>query len=190
MLMQFTDISTDDSRTLLSTAKQSIEYGLQHKAAMPVNLNDYSELLQSQAACFVTLNLNQQLRGCIGTLEAYRALITDVSEHAFDAAFRDPRFSPLTAQELPLLEIHISILTPSEVMNISSEQDLIDQLQPGIDGLIIDDGIHRATFLPSVWEQLPEAKDFLNHLKRKAGMDANHWSDSIKASRYTTISIK
>jgi len=187
--MLSTDITDDEKNILLSTAKQSIGYGLQHHKAKPVDPGEYSKLLQAQAATFVTLNLNHQLRGCIGTLEAYQPLITDVSEHAYAAAFQDPRFSPLTEKELPLLEIHISILTPGEEMDIASEEDLLNQLKPGIDGLIISDGKHKATFLPSVWEQISGPREFLVHLKRKAGWSDNYWSDEIKASRYQTISI-
>lgn len=187
--MQFTEINNDEKSILLDTAKQSIAYGLEHQRALPIDLQNYSSLLKSQAATFVTLNLHQQLRGCIGTLEAYQPLIADVSEHAYSAAFRDPRFSAVTEKELAQLEIHISILTPSEAMTFSSEEDLLNQLRPGIDGLIISDSRHKATFLPSVWEQLSEPREFLNHLKRKAGLDVNYWSDEMKAFRYRTISI-
>ena len=189
-LMLFTDISHNDKDLLLETARQSIVYGLEHQCALPIELENYSPLLKSQAATFVTLNKHQQLRGCIGTLEAYQPLIKDVSEHAFDAAFQDPRFPSVTEQELDLLEIHISILTPSEAMSFQSEDDLLKQLQPGIDGLIISDGKHKATFLPSVWEQLGEPREFLNHLKRKAGLNESDWSENIKAFRYKTISFK
>jgi len=188
--MQFTDIPVIDRNLLLSTAKQSIEYGLQNQRALPVEPGNYSALLQTQAASFVTLNLNHQLRGCIGTLEAYQPLIKDVSEHAYDAAFQDPRFPAVTEAELSQLDIHISILTPSEMMEISSEEDLLNQLQPGVDGLIISDSQHKATFLPSVWEQLSEPRDFLNHLKRKAGWSDHYWSDEIRAYRYKAISIE
>lgn len=188
--MQFTDISENEKRILLETARQSIAYGLEHQCALPLSMEPYSALLKSQAATFVTLNLNQQLRGCIGTLEAYQPLLKDVSEHAYSAAFQDPRFSPVTAQELNLLEIHISILTPNEQMSFTSEEDLLKQLQPGIDGLILNDGTHKATFLPSVWEQLKKPEEFLNHLKRKAGLDEDYWSESMKAFRYKTISFE
>lgn len=196
--MQFTDISENDKSILLETARQSIAYGLEHHRALPIEMDNevdnemenFSSLLKSQAATFVTLNLNQQLRGCIGTLDAYQPLVKDVSEHAYSAAFQDPRFSAVTESELPGLEIHISILTPSEPMNFTSEDDLLKQLQPGIDGLILNDGAHKATFLPSVWEQLKEPKEFLSHLKRKAGLDDNYWSESIKAFRYKAISIE
>jgi len=188
--MPFTEISEKEKNLLLSTARQSIEYGLQHQRALPVELSDYSFLLQTQAATFVTLNLNHQLRGCIGTLEAHQPLIKDVSEHAYAAAFQDPRFAAVTEPELSQLEIHISILTPGEEMDISSEDDLLNQLQPGLDGLIITDGRRKATFLPSVWEQLSKPRDFLNHLKIKAGWSEHYWSDDIKAFRYKAINIE
>jgi len=187
--MQFTDISNEEKATLLDIARKSIAYGLQHHQALPVDLNSYSTLLQTDGASFVTLNLNQQLRGCIGTLEAYQPLIKDVSEHAFAAAFQDPRFTAVTEAEAEQLDIHISILTPGKEMNFTSEEDLLEQLRPGIDGIILQDGFHKATFLPSVWEQLTQPADFLNHLKIKAGLSKNHWIENIKISRYQTISF-
>lgn len=188
-LMQFTEINDEEKSTLLDTARKSIAYGLQHQRALPVDTKNYSALLQANGASFVTLNLNQQLRGCIGTLEAYQPLINDVSEHAYAAAFQDPRFSAVTETEAEQLEIHISILTPGKEMNFTSEENLLEQLRPGVDGIILQDGFHKATFLPSVWEQLTQPADFLNHLKVKAGLSKNHWSDNLKISRYQTISF-
>ena len=188
--MQFTDITPQDRLALLNTARDSINYGLLHNTVLPVELGDYSPLLQSKGASFVTLNIRQQLRGCIGTLEAYQPLITDVSQHAFDAAFQDPRFAPVSKIEIEQLEIHISILTPAEPIEFSSEQDLLRQLEPGKDGLIIEDSSHRATFLPSVWEQLPEPVDFLDHLKAKAGLGKSDWHSEMRASRYHAISVE
>jgi len=188
--MPFTDISTEEKAILLDIARQSIAHGLQHSHALHINPKDYRPLLQSQGASFVTLHLNQQLRGCIGTLEAYQPLINDVSEHAYAAAFKDPRFTAVNATELPLLEIHISVLTPAQPMQFSSEADLIRQLNPGIDGLILEDEQHRGTFLPSVWEALPEAGDFLSQLKIKAGMNRNDWHPGIRVSRYKTVLIE
>lgn len=187
--MSFTDLTTDEKTTLLDIARESINYGLKHGKPLPVNAADYSPTLQQDAATFVTLNINHQLRGCIGTLQAHQALIKDVSEHAFAAAFHDSRFPPLTTMESTKLDIHISILTPATAMSFTSEEDLIHQLQPGVDGLILEDGFHKGTFLPSVWESLPSAKDFLQHLKIKAGMGKNDWSNNIKVSRYRTVSI-
>ncbi len=185
----FTELSDEDKDTLRNIARDSIEYGLTHHKPLPIDPTEYNPLLQSNAATFVTLQLHNQLRGCIGTLQAYQPLVKDVSQHAFDAAFKDPRFTSVNSEEAEQLEIHISILTPDEAIEFTSEEDLLSQLEPGIDGLIIEDGSHRATFLPSVWEQLPDRQQFLQHLKQKAGLSADHWSDSFKAQRYRAISI-
>jgi len=186
-----TDTALDNSEKniLLQVARESIIFGLTHHKPMPVNVHDYSFNLQQQRATFVTLNLQQHLRGCIGTLEAHQPLIKDVAEHAFAAAFQDTRFTPVVSSEIPQLDIHISILTPPTPIQFASEDDLLRQLKPGIDGLILQSGHHRGTFLPSVWEQLPEPKEFLRHLKMKAGISGDYWSDEVKVSRYTTTSI-
>jgi AmmeMemoRadiSam system protein A len=146
-------------------------------------------LLVDDRASFVTLNQSGNLRGCIGTLEAHQPLILDVSYNAYSAAFRDPRFPRITSSELPQLAIHISVLTPAIPMTFKSEADLIEQLQPGVDGLILTRGFQRGTFLPSVWESLPDARQFLQQLKRKAGLPVDFWSDDIQIERYSTISI-
>lgn len=187
--MSFTDLGDTDKRTLLDIARQSIHHGLSNGTALKVNPTDFSEPLQQTAATFVTLQIQHQLRGCIGTLEAYQPLVSDVAEHAYAAAFQDPRFSPLIRNEEKLLDVHISILTPAEPMVFSSQQDLVDQLIPGEDGLILQADHHRGTFLPSVWESLPDPEDFLRHLKMKAGLPGDFWSNEVKVSRYRTISI-
>lgn len=174
---------------LLKLARESIAYGLQTGQALSVDLNTVEQALTNKAASFVTLQHQGQLRGCIGMLEAQRPLVQDVSENAFAAAFRDPRFPPLSAQEFTDLDLHISILSPAQAMHFTSEQDLIAQLQPGIDGLILQEGYRRGTFLPSVWEQLPHPSQFLRHLKQKAGLPADYWSDKIKAYRYNAESF-
>lgn len=172
---------------LLALARRSIEQGVQSGRPLKHQEPDH-ELLQP-GACFVTLNLAGELRGCIGSLQPHRPLADDVVDNAFSAAFRDPRFPPVSAQELPVLDIHISILSPTQPMQFSSEQDLLRQLRPGIDGLVLQDGQHRGTFLPQVWESLPTPEDFLSHLKRKAGLPAHYWSPSIRVERYTVESI-
>ena len=189
-LMSFTNLNAVEKNILLETAKQSITYGLQNQCAPPVELSEFSERLQATGATFVTLNLNQQLRGCIGTLEAHQALIADVSEHAYAAAFEDPRFPTVSEREIEQLEISISILTPPTPVSFTSEKDLLKQLRPGVDGLILQSGFHKATFLPAVWDQLKIAEDFLNHLKIKAGLNTNDWPDDVRISRYETIHIK
>ena len=179
-----------ERQTLLKIARASINEGLTKKRPLMVNVTEYSEQLQQERACFVTLQEQEQLRGCIGSLQAHRALVEDVAENAFAAAFRDPRFSELTAAEYKKITIHISVLSSPELMHFSSEADLLRQLRPGIDGLILADGFHRGTFLPSVWEQLPTPKMFLMHLKNKAGLPAEHWSNSIQIERYTAEMIE
>lgn len=187
--MSFTELSEHEKNTLLDIARESIAYGLKQGKPLPLNLSDYSTLLQQPAATFVTLQRFHQLRGCIGTLQAHQPLIQDVAEHAFAAAFRDGRFPPVAASEVPDLDIHISILTPATPMSFMSEDDLIGQLQPGSDGLILEEGFHKGTFLPSVWDSLPEARDFLQHLKLKAGLPKSYWSNTVRVSRYRTLSI-
>lgn len=175
-------------RLLLGVAAQAIRYGLTHQDNMPVSLDDYTgnedALLLEPRATFVTLKINEQLRGCIGTLSTLRPLIKDVAYNAAQAAFHDPRFEPLQVRELNALHISISILSPPENMQVTSEADLIEQLRPGEDGLIIQDGRHRATFLPSVWQQLPEPIAFVHHLKLKAGLTTDYWSDTLTVERY------
>ncbi len=191
VLMSSTDQTLDNQqrRILLDTARASIRTGLEKGHPLVVDPGDYDEALQAQRATFVTLNKQGQLRGCIGHLEAIQSLIEDVAENAFSAAFKDTRFSPVTSSELDQLEIHISVLSPPEPVSFSSEEDLLRQIRPGKDGLILQDGYFRGTFLPSVWEQLPSPEEFLAHLKIKAGLPPNYWSDSLQVSRYTTESF-
>lgn len=178
-----------ERETLLELARRSIRHGLEQGTPLSIDVADYPPRLQAQRAVFVTLNRLGQLRGCIGHLEAVQPLVNDVGDNAFAAAFRDPRFPPLATAELEGLEIHISVLSPPSAMSFTSEADLLGQLQPGVDGLILEDGPHRGTFLPSVWEQLPIAADFLRQLKRKAGLTPGYWSETLKVSRYHTESF-
>jgi AmmeMemoRadiSam system protein A len=175
--------------TLLTTALASIRHGVDTGAALEVNPEQYDQPLREQRACFVTLHRNADLRGCIGHLEAVQPLIQDVAENAFAAAFKDPRFAPLEEQEMEGLDIHISVLTPPRPLLFSSEQELLSRMQPGIDGLILEDGSHRGTFLPSVWDSLPDPESFLRHLKMKAGLPQNYWSDTVTIYRYETESF-
>jgi len=182
-------LSPKDWQTLLTVARHAIKYGLSYKKVPLMELEKYSDALQRPGASFVTLKESNVLRGCIGTLEAYQPLVQDVAEHAFAAAFRDPRFSPINHIEEPVVHISISVLSPSEVMNFESENDLLSQIEVGKDGLILEYKNNKGTFLPSVWEQLPDKQDFLNHLKQKAGLAADFWNDDIKIGRYFTQTI-
>ncbi len=171
---------------LLELAHASIRHGLDHGRPLSVRAKDFPEPLRAQRASFVTLERQGALRGCIGHLEAVEPLVQDVAKNAFAAAFRDPRFPPLAESELAELALHISVLTPSTELEFESEQDLIAKLRPGIDGLILQEGAARGTFLPSVWESLPEPQQFLAQLKRKAGLPIDHWSERIRVFRYET----
>ena len=182
-------LNKDNQQRLLALARASIEHGVQTGRPIQPNLDDFPAELAEQRATFVTLHINHQLRGCIGRLVAVRPLAEDIAENAFCAAFKDPRFPPLAAHELADLEIHLSILTPAEPVSFSSEQDLLAQLQPGIDGLILDEGRFHGTFLPSVWEQLPKPEQFLRNLKQKAGLPPDYWSKNIRIYRYRTEAI-
>ena len=182
-------LSDEARRQLMQIARASILHGLQQGRALIPDERDYAPELQTERASFVTLNRFGMLRGCIGHLEASMPLTRDVAENAYSAAFRDPRFPPLTEDEYDDLEIHISILSAPEPLPVASESELLTKLRPGIDGLILEDGYARGTFLPSVWESLPEPKDFLRHLKHKAGLSENHWSKTLKIYRYETESF-
>ncbi len=171
---------------LLTTACDSIRHGLETGTALRVDAGRCEAPLGEPGASFVTLHKQGELRGCIGSLQAFRPLLTDVAENAFAAAFRDPRFAPLRVHELPDLTLDISVLSVPEPMNFDSEQDLLRQLRPHRDGLILQDGPQRGTFLPSVWEALPDAERFLQQLKLKAGLTPDHWSENIRVWRYST----
>lgn len=181
--------SKEDRQTLHTIARQSIQTGLEQQHPLVITLADYAEPLQQKRATFVTLNINQQLRGCIGTLSPYRALVDDIAHNAYAAAFSDPRFPALSQAEFTQLDYHLSILSETKPMTFNSEADLLAQIRPGIDGLILSDNNQQGTFLPSVWEQLPTAQEFLQHLKRKAGLPMDYWSNSLQVSRYTVESF-
>lgn len=174
-------------RRLLTIALSSIEHGLRHGTPLPVDPAQEPPALGECRASFVTLKLDQALRGCIGSLEAYRPLCVDVAGNAYAAAFLDPRFPALSRPELERLTLHIAVLSQPESLDFTSEHELIAQLRPHVDGLILEDGpAHRATFLPAVWESLPDPADFVRQLKLKAGLPAAYWSDTLRASRYVT----
>lgn len=179
-------LSTQQGQILLKLARTAIasHFSLTGKE---IFANDW---LLEPAATFVTLTEKENLRGCIGTLEAYRPLREDVHENALAAAFRDPRFPPLTYDELGAIRIEVSLLSPPEPMSFKNEEDALAQLHPHVDGIVLAAGFHRATFLPQVWEQLPEPRDFMLHLMHKAGLLPGHWPHDMKLSRYTVSKWK
>ena len=181
--------STKERTALLGVALASIKSGLQTGCALQPDVGSYPPALTATRASFVTLKHDDTLRGCIGSLEPLDLLVSSVAANAYAAAFRDPRFAVLTAPELAGLTIQLSVLGTLQAVEYDSEADLLRQLQAGIDGWVLQERNSRGTFLPSVWEALPDPHIFLEQLKRKAGLAADYWSDTIKVWRYSTESF-
>ncbi len=184
------DLTAAQQQALLDVACRAIDAGLRAGRPTSVSAEDFEPALRQPRATFVTLERGQMLRGCIGTLIATRPLVVDVAHAAYAAAFHDPRFPPLGPTETHDLEMHISILSPPQLLIFADEADLLRQIQPGIDGLILEDGPRRGTFLPSVWESLPRSAEFWQHLKLKAGLPVDYWSPTLRVSRYTCASVR
>ncbi len=173
---------------LLRLARNSIEYGLAHGEPLPVACDELPRVLTEPAATFTTLRFEGCLRGCCGTLEALRPLAEDVTRSAFRAAFRDVRFEPVGKHEVDAIRVEVSVLSPLETIAVSGETELLQRLTPGVDGLVIVADGRRATFLPKVWEMLPEPEQFLAGLKAKCGLAEDHWSGTLAFQRYRTTS--
>ena len=182
-------LSADEKKLLMDTCADSIEYGLHRGEAFPVVISRFPHNLQMNGATFVTLKRNGILRGCVGSTHAIRPLIIDAAQNAFAASQKDSRFPPVHYEELRDLSISVSVLSEPELLKVSTEEELLAALIPGYDGLILEDGDCRATFLPQVWEDLHSKKDFLRHLKKKAGLHDAYWSDTIRAYRYRVSKI-
>jgi hypothetical protein len=171
-----TEALTDgEQQILLRLAREAIEHAARGKKLPPLDKKSLTPRLLENGASFVTLTINGQLRGCIGALEAYQPLVDDVREHAVAAALHDPRFPPVDESELKQIHIEASRLTAPQPLAYSSGEDLIARLHPHVDGVILADGQRRATFLPQVWEQLPDPEDFLSRLCAKMGAPGNLW---------------
>jgi len=168
-------LTLEEKTTLLKIARESIEKAVRGETKINLDLSTLPVLLQEDGASFVTITKAGNLRGCIGTLEAYQALALDVQEHAVAAALEDYRFPSLTPRELDEISIEISRLTQPEVFEYQSTDELLQGLRPGIDGVILKDGYRRATFLPQVWKNLPDPADFLSQLCMKMGSSPNLW---------------
>lgn len=181
--------SPEERELMLEAAADAVEYGLHRHSVFPVIPARFPPSLQQPGACFVTLERDRQLRGCIGTLNAYRPLIEDIVENAYSASRNDTRFEPIEFAELPDLAIHLSILNEPEPMPVRDEVDFATQLRPGVDGAILETSGKRGTFLPAVWEQCRDVQEFVSALKRKAGIAADDWPDDVRVYRYTVESI-
>lgn len=167
--------------TLLAIARAAIE----RPGENGIEAGWSEDWLRHPGAAFVTLHLDGELRGCIGSIEAHRPLGEDVARNARAAAYRDPRFPPVSPGEIPRLQVEVSVLSPREPLPAASERDALAQMRPGIDGICLDYGEMRSTFLPQVWESLPEPVEFLGELKRKAGLPRTFWHPDLRLSRYT-----
>ncbi len=182
-------LSPQQQCQLLQLARRSIEQGLQSGTQLQPRVEDFDPDLQQPAACFVTLTMDDGLRGCVGTLEPSQSLLQAVAHYAYSAAFADSRFRPLTAAELARTRIEISVLSPLQGLEVASEAELAGILRPGIDGLWLQIDQHRATFLPQVWEKLPKPEDFIQQLKLKAGLSRTFWSKHLNCRTYTVFSM-
>jgi len=171
----------DRGKVLIGIARGAIaeRFGAAHQ---PLPQEDW---LFQPGATFVTLTENGELRGCIGSLQAHRALAEDVRHNALSAAFGDPRFPPLAHDEFAQTRVEVSLLTPPQPLTFADEANALAQLRPGTDGVVFEYGHHRSTFLPQVWAHFPQPREFLAMLKRKAGLPDDFWAEGVKLSRYT-----
>jgi AmmeMemoRadiSam system protein A len=181
-------LEASECLVLLRVARDAIRYGLRF-GEPPFIEDNFDARLLTEGACFVSLHRAEELRGCVGSLEARLPLVRQVAESAYDAAFCDLRLSPVRADELSELSIEISVLSPLRAVHAETERALLDLLRPGVDGVVVREGERRATFLPKVWETIPLPFDFLEHLKRKAGLPPRYWSPTLRFDLYTADSF-
>jgi hypothetical protein len=184
-------LDVEDRRTLLKLARHAIEQGVAGRPQAAYDPPGFAAALREKGACFVTLTIGGELRGCIGSLEATRALAADVEEHALDAAVNDYRFPPVTPEEVPRLHIELSVLSAPTPLEYCSRDDLLRKLRPGVDGVILESGRRRATFLPQVWGKVPSTVEFLGLLCEKMGMPADAWQrGGMRVSTYQVESFE
>jgi AmmeMemoRadiSam system protein A len=178
-------LSEDEGNYLLKVARSTIKKRLNNEEQPQIDWKDLPEKFQEQLGTFVTITIDGNLRGCIGHIIPRETAIEGIRENAINAAFRDPRFPPLTREEFDHIEIEISILTAPEELRYTDADDLLNKLRPGVDGVIIKKGYHEATFLPQVWDQLPDKEEFLSHLCMKAGLSHDSWrKEKLQVSTY------
>ncbi len=168
-------LTTEEKQTLLRLAREALEAGVRGKKLPPLDRDSLTPRLRQDGASFVTLTRRGDLRGCIGALEAYQPLADDVRDHAVAAALEDYRFQPVKPAELGEIQIEISRLTVPVPLEYADPTELLTRLRPHVDGVILRDGPHRATFLPQVWDKIPNAADFLDNLCYKMGAAPNLW---------------
>jgi AmmeMemoRadiSam system protein A len=180
-----TRLTEDEGKHLLMVARNTIRNRLDNIEEPQIDWKDLPEKFQERLGTFVTITTGGNLRGCIGHIIPREALIEGIRENAINAAFRDPRFPPLTKDEFDNIEIEVSILTVPQELSYADATDLLKKLRPGVDGVIIKMGFHEATFLPQVWDQLPDKEEFLSHLCLKAGLSYDSWrKGKLQVSTY------
>ena len=178
-------LSEDEGKYLLGVARETIKNRLSNIEESQINWKEMPEKFQERLGTFVTVTIEDNLRGCIGHIIPRESLIEGIKENAINAAFKDPRFHPLTKEEFGRIEIEISILTSPQELSYTDAEDLLQKLRPGIDGVILKKGFYEATFLPQVWEQLSEKEEFLSHLCLKAGLSPDSWKkEKLNISTY------
>ena len=168
-------LTLEEQRILLRLAREALERGVRGESLPPLDRLALPASLLEEGSSFVTLTEHGQLRGCVGSLEPYQSLAEDVREHAVAAALKDPRFPPVREAELSHIEIEVSRLTAPVPLEYHDAEDLLARLHPYEDGVVIRDGFHRATFLPQVWEKIPDPAQFLEHLCYKMGANPDLW---------------
>ncbi len=183
------ELDRRECQQLLGIARESIISGQQGRKDVHAQQSSLSPALAEPRAVFVTLTLEGALRGCIGSMTPEFSLARAVAESAFSAAFQDPRFPPLGRREQASVTIEISVLSALHEIQPADRESLLAQLRPGLDGLLLEDGRHRSTFLPKVWEQLPDPEQFLQQLLLKAGLPPDHWSENLRFQHYSTLSF-
>jgi len=179
------EFDEETQKILQSVGQESIEYGLAFASTKLIDSRTYPQPIQEKRASFVTIKIEEKLRGCMGSLKPRMPLVSDVSHNAFAAAFNDPRFPSLSRDEFEKISIGISVLSPSSKVEFASQEDLLDKLQPKTDGFILRYRQQTGTFLPVVWENISEPEQFLKHLKAKAGLSPDFWSEEITIERFT-----
>lgn len=179
-----TSYGTEQRRKLLAVAEEAIRHGVIEGEPLRLEVSSMPSWAQERRATFVTVYLGGALNGCIGSLDARRPVAADIAHNAHRAAFSDPRFPPITAETLDEVTVHLAILGALEPLVADDEADLIAQVRPGIDGIVLEDGRRRGTFLPAVWKKLPEPTQFLHFLKQKAGFQPDEWPETMKIYRF------
>ncbi len=174
-MMPDQNLCDEEKKILLRLARQSLEAAVNQQAAPRLDRYELTTKLKEPGASFVTLTIQGMLRGCVGALEPYQSLAEDVCEHAVAAGLQDFRFPPVRPEEMVQIEIEISHLTKPQPLQYTTPETLVEKLRPGIDGVVLRDGMRRATFLPQVWEKLPDPVEFLEHLCAKMGADPGLW---------------